>query len=60
MALDPNDPINRIASNQLGPAPQQPEVQQAAVDAAAPPPAETPTEMAMTGAAPEIEADKCE
>lgn len=57
MAIDPNDPINRIASNQLGPAPQQPEVQQAAVDAAAPPPAETPTEMAMTDAAPQTEAD---
>ena len=57
MALDPNDPINRIASNQLGPAPQQPEVQQAAVEAAAPPPAETPTEMAMTDAAPQTEAD---
>ena len=57
MALDPNDPINRIASNQLGPAPQQPEVQQAAVDADAPPPAETPTEMAMTDAAPQTEAD---
>ena len=57
MALDPNDPINRIARNQLGPAPQQPEVQQAAVDAAAPPPAETPTEMAMTDAAPQTEAD---